>query len=59
MSCSRSLYRGSSLSKEKLNEIKTIKDQFNSKRKIYNFSHLDNLTYLNVAVSDSNITLII
>jgi hypothetical protein len=38
------LHRGTSLSKEGLNEIKTIKDQFNSKRKVFNFSHLDDFT---------------
>lgn len=38
------LHRGVSLNKEILNEIKIIKDQFNSKRKVFNFSHLDSLT---------------
>ena len=38
------LHRGTHLSKEDLDKIKKIKDQFNSKRKIFNFSHLDNLT---------------
>jgi hypothetical protein len=39
------LHRGISLSKESLNEIKIIKNQFNSKRKVYDFSHLDSLTF--------------
>lgn len=39
------LHRRTSLSKEVLDEIKTIKDQFNSKRKVFNFSHLDSLTF--------------
>lgn len=39
------LHRGISLSKEGLNEIKAIKNQFNSKRKVYDFSHLDSLTF--------------
>lgn len=38
------LHRGVSLSKESLNEIKIIKNQFN-KRKICNFLHLDYLTF--------------
>jgi len=39
------LHRGTSLSKDKLDEIKAIKDQFNNKRKKFNFSHLDGLTF--------------
>jgi hypothetical protein len=39
------LHRGTSLSKEVLDEIRTIKDQFNSKRKVFDFSHLDSLTF--------------
>lgn len=39
------LHRGISLSKEGLNEIRAIKNQFNSKRKVYDFSHLDSLTF--------------
>ena len=39
------LHRGISLSVNDLKEIKTIKDQFNSKRKVYDFSHLDLLTF--------------
>ena len=41
----QNLHRGVSLSKETLNEIKTIKSQFNSKRKIFDFSHLDSLKF--------------
>lgn len=37
--------RKESLSEENLNKIKRIKDQFNSKRKVFNFSHLDNLHF--------------
>jgi LAGLIDADG endonuclease/Proton-conducting membrane transporter len=36
------LHRGS-LNKEKLDKIKIIKNNFNSKRNVYNFSHLDSL----------------
>ena len=39
------LHRGVSLTKETLNEIKTIKSQFNSKRKVFDFSHLDSLIF--------------
>ena len=39
------LHLGASLTKEALDEIKTIKDQFNSKRKVFDFSHLDSLTF--------------
>jgi hypothetical protein len=39
------LHRGVSLSKESLNKIKRIKNQFNSKRKICHFLHLDYLTF--------------
>ena len=39
------LHRVTSLSKETLDEIKAIKDQFNSKRKVFDFSHLDSLTF--------------
>jgi hypothetical protein len=38
------LHEGISLNKEGLHQIKTIKDQFNSKRRVYDFSHLDNFT---------------
>lgn len=38
------LHRGVSLNEETLNEIKEIKDQFNSKRKVFDFSHLNSLT---------------
>jgi hypothetical protein len=38
------LHRGS-LNKEKLDKIKIIKNNFNSKRKVYNFSHLDSLQF--------------
>ena len=33
------------LSKEKLDKIKIIKNNFNSKRKVFNFSHLDSLHF--------------
>ena len=33
------------LSKERLDEIKTIKNNFNSKRKVFDFSHLDSLHF--------------
>ena len=39
------LHRGKSLSREDLNNIKAIKAQFNSKRKVSDFSHLDSLTF--------------
>ena len=39
------LHRRVSLSKEDLAEIKAIKNQFNNKRKVYDFSHLDYLTF--------------
>lgn len=39
------LHRGTCLSKETLDEIKAIKDQFNNKRKVFDFSHLDSLTF--------------
>ena len=39
------IHRGISLSKKDLNEIKAIKNKFYSKRKVYNFSHLDSLTF--------------
>jgi len=38
------LHRGN-LTKEKLDKIKIIKNNFNSKRKQYNFSHLDSLHF--------------
>lgn len=41
----KDLYKEIPLSKKGLNEIKAIKDQFNSKRKVYDFSHLDSLTF--------------
>lgn len=39
------LQRGICLSKLSLNEIKAIKDQFNSKRKVYDFSLMNSLTF--------------
>jgi hypothetical protein len=39
------LHRGVSLSKEGLSDIKAIKNQFNNKRKLYDFSHLKSLTF--------------
>ena len=39
------LHRGRSLSKDDLDKIKAIKAQFNSKRKVFDFSHLDSLTF--------------
>ena len=33
------------LTKEKLDKIKIIKNNFNSKRKQFNFSHLDSLHF--------------
>lgn len=41
----QALYREKPLSKEGLEEIQAIKNQFNSKRKVFNFSHLDSLTF--------------
>lgn len=38
------LHRGS-LTKEKLEEIKAIKSNFNSKRKVFDFSHLDSFQF--------------
>lgn len=38
------IHRGVSLSKEDIINIKAIKNQFNNNRKIYDFSHLKNLT---------------
>lgn len=38
------LHRGS-LNKDKLDKIKTIKNSFNSKRKVFDFSHLDSLNF--------------
>ena len=38
------LHRGN-LTKEKLDKIKMIKNNFNSKRKVFNFSHLDSLHF--------------
>jgi len=38
------LHRGN-LTKEKLDKIKIIKNNFNSKRKVFNFSHLDSLHF--------------
>jgi len=53
------LHRGN-LTKENLDKIKIIKNNFNSKRKVYNFSHLDSLHFSEkIAVGGSNITLII
>jgi len=39
------LYIGTSLNKEVIDEIIAIKNQFNSKRRVFNFSHLDYLTF--------------
>jgi len=39
------LLKGTSLSKEGLDKINEIKGQFNSKRKVFDFSHLDSLTF--------------
>ena len=39
------IHRGKSLIKEDLDKIKEIKSQFNSKRKLFDFSHLDYLTF--------------
>ena len=39
------IHIGISLSKDDINDIKAIKNQFNSKRKIYDFSHLNFLTF--------------
>lgn len=39
------LHKGKSLNKEDLDKIKKIKAQFNSKRKIFDFSHLNSLTF--------------
>jgi hypothetical protein len=39
------LHWGKSLSKEDIDKIKAIKAQFNSKRKVFDFSHLDSLTF--------------
>ncbi len=41
----QNLHKGISLNKETLKEIKAIKDQFNNKRKVFDFSHLDCLTF--------------
>lgn len=41
----QNLHRGVSLNNETLKEIKTIKSQFNSKGKIFDFSHLDSLKF--------------
>ena len=38
------LHKGS-LSKDKLDTIKSIKNQFNSKRKVFDFSHLNSLQF--------------
>lgn len=39
------LHKGKPLSLENINKIKTIKAQFNSKRKIFDYSHLNLLTF--------------
>jgi hypothetical protein len=39
------LHKGVYLNTEDLNEIKNIKNKFNNKRKVFNFSHLDSLTF--------------
>jgi len=38
------LCKGKTLTKEDVVEIESIKAQFNSKRKLFDFSHLDSLT---------------
>ena len=38
------LHKGN-LNKEKLDTIKNIKNNFNSKRKVFDFSHLDSLHF--------------
>ncbi len=38
------LYKGN-LTKENLDKIKMIKNNFNRKRKVFNFSHLDSLHF--------------
>ena len=38
------LHRGN-LTKEKMDKIKIIKNNFNSKRKVYKFAHLDSLHF--------------
>ena len=40
------IHRGVSLSKDNIEKIKAIKSQFNNKRKLYDFSHLDSLTFI-------------
>ena len=40
----QNIHRGGNLSLDHLEKIKNIKNQFNSKRKVFNFSHLDSLT---------------
>ena len=37
------LRAGKNLTLEEISEVKKIKEQFNSKRKTFDFSHLDNL----------------
>jgi hypothetical protein len=37
------LRAGKVLTPEEILEVKKIKEQFNSKRKLFDFSHLDNL----------------
>lgn len=39
------LHRGKFLNKKDLDKIKEIKAQFNNKRKIFYFSHLNNLNF--------------
>lgn len=39
------LHRGVSLSKKSIDEIKRIKNKFNSKRRVFYFLHLDTLTF--------------
>jgi hypothetical protein len=36
--------KGKNITPEQIKEVEAIKAQFNSKRKLYNFSHLDSLT---------------
>ena len=38
------LHRGN-INKDKLDNIKTIKNNFNNKRKVFDFSHLDSLQF--------------
>jgi hypothetical protein len=39
------LHKGKSLNKKDLDKIREIKAQFNNKRKIFDFSHLNSLSF--------------